>query len=528
MDKLDENISIETGDEWQRLSPISILYFTVRSLFLLANNFYYLLPVLAINFSSLKENPFIILSVLSGILLLLTFIGFLQYLVYRFRVQGERVEIKQGIITKSHIDLPFERIQNVKLEQPLYYRFNNFACVELDTAGSAKQEAKIVALKMEAAQAFRKVVIENNQHAALINASEGSTHASTDENGNPITPINEPVTEQTLNTRSMKDLIIHGISNNRVWLFLGALAPFYGAIAEGMDEVFLAIGFDFEAYFSLETQAWWEFGLHVLSLVMLIMLVVVLFSVLGSILMFYGYTLNKADDRYIRRSGLLTKQEVSMKQSRIQIMVQQQDWLDILLKRVNLYFEQNKTGARNASQPGQQLANVLLVPAVTLSESAGLMQEVMPEQDMVRQKFHAISKRLILRNSILFSLPLSVLLGAGLQYKNEWGWAAGVGVFLFFTAMFTLRWWRWGYSFDEDFAYVRKGFLGVNYYCYPIRKVQQIMLKQNALMRPYKLASLKVVLASGAVVIPYIQQDAVRAQINKVLDRLVSDKRSWM
>jgi putative membrane protein len=64
---------------------------------------------------------------------------------------------------------------------------------------------------------------------------------------------------------------------------------------------------------------------------MLIMLVIVSLSVVGAILMFYKYTLSKTQVRYILGSGLLTKHEVSMKLSRIQIMVQAQDWLDVLL-----------------------------------------------------------------------------------------------------------------------------------------------------------------------------------------------------
>ncbi|MBF7074859.1 PH domain-containing protein [Glaciecola sp. MH2013] len=509
------------SDEWQRLSPISILYFTVRSLFLIANNFIYLVPIVAVNFSTFKDQPLLVVFIVLALLMVLALIGFLQFLFYRFRVQGQRVEIKQGVIKKSHIDLPFERIQNVKLEQPLYYRFNNFACVELDTAGSAKQEAKIIALKMDLAQAFRKTVIETNYENKL-NEEQGNEGQVESASSAPA------VNEVELNRRSMKDLVIHGVSNNRVWIFLGALAPFYASISDALSQLFVSIGFDVEAYFSIQTLAWWEFALHVLSLAMLLMLIIVLFSVVGSILMFYGYTLCKSDDRYIRRSGLLTKQEVSMKQSRIQLMVQQQDWLDILLKRVNLYFEQNKTGSVNQNQPGQHLANKLLVPSVTPQESAELMHDVMPEQALPSQNFAAISKRFILKNAALFALPLAGLIGATLQHKNDWGWLAGLGIFAFFIAIITLRWWRWGYSFDSDFAYIRKGFLGVNYYCFPINKVQQIHFKQNSFMRPYKLATLRVVLASGALSVPYMDEYIVRKQINRVLDVLVSDKRSWM
>ena len=504
--------------DWQRLSPISILYFMVKSFYAMANTLFYLLPALAFNLSKIKENPLILAFAAGGFLLLFSVIGFLNYFFYRFRVEAGRVEIKQGVFKKSHIDLPFERIQNVKLEQPLYYRFNSYACVELDTAGSAKQEAKIVALKMQQAQALRQIVVENSKKQAPLNTDSEHTDSLADDAGQEV----------VLNRRSMKDLVIHGISNNRIWIFLGALAPFYNSIADILQEVFAAIGFDAEAYFSLETQAWWEFGLHILSVAMLLMLVVVILSVIGSILMFYKYTLSKVDNRYIRRSGLLTKQEVSMKLRRLQIMYQAQDWLDVLLKRVNLHFEQNKTGAANANKPGQQMSNSLLVPSVTPEESVALMLDAMPNQRLSEQVFAPISKRLILKNSMLFALPIGGIIFGLIAKNGTAGVVMSAGILSVFFAILTLRWWRWGYSFDDEYIYIRKGFLGVNYYCFPIHKVQQAEFKQNIFIKPYKLASLRMILASGAQTIPYMPEEVVRHQINHALDKLVSDKRSWM
>jgi putative membrane protein len=332
-----------------------------------------------------------------------------------------------------------------------------------------------------------------------------------------------------LNRRSIRDLIIHGLTNNRIWIFLGALAPFYNAISEGLSEIFVSIGFDAQAYFSLETQAWWEFGLHVLSVVMVVMLVVVSLSVAGAILMFYNFTLSKTNDRYIRRSGLLTKHEVSMKLSRIQIMVQAQDWLDVLLGRVNLSFEQNTSGAVRNNQGSEQMANKLLVPSVTLSESQALMKDAMPTQKLSEQVFSAISKRYILRGILFLGLPLSGIIFA-IIYQNKpiVALIAASIVFALITLIYSISWKRWGVSYDTDYIYVRKGFLGVDYYCFPIHKVQQVQFKQSSFMRPYRLATLKVVLASGVKHIPYMPAKEVQEIINMTLDRLVTDKRSWM
>jgi putative membrane protein len=515
-DDMQQVAELQNG-EWNKLSPISIIYFTVRSIIDLANTFFYVIPVLALNFNKIKEQPLIIVVVASGILAFFIIMGVLNYWFYRFRVGSDRIEIKQGVFKKSHIDLPFERIQNVKLSQPLYYRINDYSCIELDTAGSAKQEAKIVALKTDLAKQFRIKILET-----------ATEHTSDDDFASSVDSSNA-LNEIILNRRSMRDLVIHGLTNNRIWIFLGALAPFYSAISDFLSQLFESIGFDAEVYFSLETQAWWEFGLHVLSVAMLIMLVIVSLSVVGAILMFYKYTLSKTQDRYIRRSGLLTKHEVSMKLSRIQIMVQAQDWLDVLLGRVNLSFEQNTSGVANASKAGEQMSNKLLVPSVTIEESLALMKDAMPTQTLGDQVFKPISKRYILRGLLFFALPVGILLFVAI-FRDDPVVATtfGLSAVAIIGAILVIRWRRWGYSYDQEYFYLRKGFFGINYYCFPMYKVQQAQFKQSLFIRPYQLASLKIVLASGAKLVPYMPANEVRNIINSILDQLVVDKRSWM
>ncbi len=502
--------------QWHRLSPISIVYFTVHSIFVFANTLFYLLPVLALNFNKIKEQPLIVITVTSIVLLLFFVVGVMQYWFYRFKVGANRIEIKQGVFKKSHIDLPFERIQNVKLSQPLYYRINDYSCIELDTAGSAKQEAKIVALKTHLAEQFRLKILETANEQPIDEVARDDT-------------VNSTSKEVILNRRSLRDLVIHGLTNNRIWIFLGALAPFYNAISDALAQFFESIGFDVEAYFSINTQAWWEFALHAVSVAMLVMLVVVLLSVVGAILMFYNYTLSKTKDRFIRRSGLLTKHEVSMKLSRIQIMVQAQDWLDLLLGRVNLSFEQNTSGVASVNKSVEHMSNKLLVPSVTVEESLALMQDAMPNNKLGEQRFKPISKRYILRSILFIALPIAALLFAAMLQKDSMtALSSAIAMFGLVTALSVIRWKRWGYSYDTEYFYLRQGFLGVNYYCFPIHKVQQAQFKQNIFIRQYRLATLKVVLASGAKFVPYMPAQEVKNIINCILTELVIDKRSWM
>jgi putative membrane protein len=511
------------SDEWLRVSPIAIVYFFVKTLLLVGNTLIYMLPVFAFNFSKVKENILLVAIAATVIVSLVLISSVVQYLFYFYRLSADRVEIRQGMIKKSHLDLPFGKIQNVKIIQPFYYRFSDFSIVELDTAGSAKQEANIVAIRLPMAESFKQKVL------AIVSDIKAES-ASDNDGSEPISAFTEQQ-EVVLNRRSIKDLIIHGITNNRVWIFLGFLAPFYNAISENVGAFFSAIGLDIASYLNYETQTMWVFALHLLSIVMVIMLFIVSFSIIGSIFVFYDYRLSRNNSRYIRRSGLLTKQEVSMKASRIQRAVQQQDWLDILISRVNLRFEQNSAGASGGNQAGQiNNANKLIVPSVTPVEADELVKEVFAVEALSKKPFQAISRRYILRLMLFPVMPIfSLLLMLGIFNSFSLGaWTAFVVINALVVSLCVLRWYRWGFAKDEHFIYIRKGLLGRDYLAFPINKIQQTKMHQTPLMKQKNLASLKVVLASGGMSIPYLPEREVKAVVDDALLKIARDKPAWM
>lgn len=510
------------AEEWSRVSPLAILYFFAKTLYFLINSvLIYSIPALAINFNKLKENPILAIIGVVSLLSLILIASVVKYWFYFYKFGKDRVEIKQGIFKKSHLDLPFKKIQNVKIVQPIYYRFNHYSFIELDTAGSAQQEAKIVALPLALAESFKRLILQIKE---TVLSEDGANDSPT--NGGQYEQ------EVLLNQRSLKDLVIHGISNNRVWIILGFLAPFYNSIGENFTSFLNTMGFDIVAYLDYQSQSIGLFVLHVMSLVMFIMLLIVGFSVVGSIFVFYQYRLSRHGDRYIRRSGLLTKQEVSMRLSRIQIAVQQQDWLDILIKRTNLRFEQNTSlpGAAGGQAGNINNASKLIVPSVTPEESMDLIQDAFEVKRFNAIDFAHISKRYIVRLCAFPILPIIgvlIALAIGNNFSTT-GWATITAVSAVLFSLACLKWWRWGYYFDKDFVYIRKGLFGVNYYVFPIGKTQQVKYKQSIFMRPSKLADVQYVLASGAHKVPLIPETLAREKADQALFVVAKFKPSWM
>jgi putative membrane protein len=524
--EVDPEVSNNTGEEyetnqWQRLSPIAIIYFGASFIQGIIGQFVYIAPPILLGYNSIKDNPWIGLPIAIGILALLITSAVLNFYFFQYRLSKSSIEIRSGVLSKKHVNLPFSRIQNVKIEQPIYYRAMGFACLTLDTAGSSKQEAKVVALKLDFAEKLKQEIMGQHNEAILqsVDSDEEKSVVSLSSNQ-----------EEVINTRSIKDLVIHGVTSNRIWIFLGVLAPFYEKLSKYAGEFLLSFGIDIAQIFDPSTHSMWQLGLYAISITMMIMLMMTLFSIFGAIMTFYGFTLSKIEDRYIRRSGLFTKHEVSMRLSRLQKIAHKRDWLDMLLNRVNLRFEQSSSQMNGMENGGiSNLTDKIIVPSVTTNEALDLICDVYPENALANISFITISKRFFIRYIGFLCMPLYLAIFTFLIIIENYALILPItGVFAFICLLIFMRWKRWGYAIDNKYLYIRKGIFGVDHFVFPIYKVQQTVLKQSKFMKRRKLCSVSFVLASGAMNVPFIKESQGIELINRSLFEVETSGKSWM
>jgi putative membrane protein len=511
------------ANQWQRTSPIALLYFSVKFIYLLATNLLYIAPGILLGYQHIAANPHIWFPILASVLLLIALATFLSFYYFKYRLADDHIEIRSGVFSKTHLNLPFERIQNVKLEQPIYYRPFGYTCLQLDTAGSAKQEAKVVALKIELAEHLKKIILvtqnksRSNETTEILNNQECNKSSVNTQGLN--------ANETLLNQRNLTDLIIHGLTNNRIWILLGGMAPFIEEISAKVISFFATLGIDIEKLFIIADKPWWQIGLYALSLTFIAMLAISLLSIAGSIISFYHYTLTKNGDRYIRRSGLLTKHEVTMRLSRLQMIIRQQDWLDMLLKRINLTFAQTQTNDFQAS--AQQ--NKIMVPSIKPHECQQLTDDVYPDNQLMNITFQPISKRFLIRHIIYFLLPATlILISLSVLLDKIVNVYFILPVFFILCFMIFCRWLRWGFAADDQYIYIRKGLFGINYYCFAKYKIQQTQFKQSWFLRRHKLANISLVLAAGGQNIPFMPETQAQLIIDESLFQVESTQRSWM
>lgn len=513
------NIAHSDTGVWHRVSAIAILYFIERLIIGVVNNVFYMIPMFIALWDEIKANPWIAIGIFAVILGLVTFFSIWSFWVFRYRLSATTVEVKSGIFKKKHVDLPFNRIQNIKIEQPFYYRLFGFATMAFDSGGSLAQEARLIGLPLSFAKSLQ---LQINDVKAQIDAG---IFAVTDcQNSNAT---QEHSKETVVNQRSLSDLVFHGITSNRIFILLAGLAPFVDNIIGFIGDKLASWGIDIGH--TIESESFIILAIYAISLFLVCVGLITVLSIIGAIIMFYGYTLSKTTEKFIRRSGLITKHEISVTFSRIQVAIMKQDWLDIVFGRFNLKMEQLNGQIANAN-PGAA-NNKLMVPSVFAYECRDILEHVFPQHGLHEIEFLHISKRFITRHLIILAIPMSILTGI-LMWSQIQGpsvnWFYPILFVSIWSALIVLRWWRWGFAVNGTYVYIRKGLFGTDRYCIPIDKVQRITFSQSVFMEKAQLASLKIQLASGSYSIPLINAVLARNIQTYILYNVESKAQSWM
>lgn len=499
-------------EQWQRLSAIALCFFCLRLFKAVLGNISYLAPTLLVFYQGIQRYPAYFTLALVGLSFLLIGIGILHYWLFRFRVIDDTVEIHSGILRKKQLNLPFNRIQNVRLLQPIYYRLSDHLCIVLDTAGSNQQEAQLAALPRTLAEQLQQAIyLAKAQQLAAAPQS---------------VPASQPAHDQLLCTRSVKDLVLYGISNNRVLLVLGLAAPFYVSIAEFVGQQLAAFGVNITHWFDPDLQSWLWIGVAALALTMLLMLLITLLSIAASVLSYYQFQLLDLGDRYVRRSGLLTRHEMSMKLTRIQWLHLQQDWVDKLLGRCNVHYEQVHTPFSEYQQQAEH--GKIMVPALLPAAASRLLFAVYPDNQLAKCIFGTVNWRYLIPVLVGFCFPLFLVSQYVFLPMQPAMALASLLAIAILVALFILRWRRFGYAMDAHYLYIRQGVIGTDYYCVPLHKLQQLSMAQHWFMQKAGLKHLTVVFASGSLTIPYMPAAAAEAIANYALYQAESSNKGWM
>lgn len=497
---------------WQALSPWAMLSFIFKTFRLFVTNAYALLPFVYTGWSKGFSSPLLIGGMLAfSISIMLFSLG--SWLKFRFRIQQDQLDIRRGVIFRKTDEIPFNKIQNVRLQQAFYLRPLKLYSLIVETAGSKKDEAELSAINYRQALKLKRQLLRETQPLSAEDKNNKSTSTQTQ-----VTD-NKP---KLMVSRSIKQLVQFGwYQNNAIWLAV-ILGPILGQL-------------EWETFFDhelIDSSIQWyqtqtednqliQAGILAIALT-LCYLVFAMISIISSLLKYHPYTLTLSGLTLHRAGGLIAKQNDALKLGRIQVVRFSQPLLARFLKLWTLSFKQVQ--GHEVESRGQHM----LIPSMKRQEIGTLLpklQGLASGSTELPHKFTGINIIWFWRRAS-FVPPIALILGIVFHDTV-------MTLLLLITSLIAiisiyLRYRQWGYVIDDKDIWIHSGFLGHTWHCIPMIKVQHVALIQTHGQKKRSLANIEIGLASGLLTIPSIDESIASQLSERILNTISLDHHNWI
>jgi putative membrane protein len=527
--------------DWRRASPFAILFFAGNTFKTVARAMIQgaLIPLIAI-VPLVRDDPRILgvlLFVLPALLLLPFAAGTVQWACFKFRIAGDRLLIHKGVLKKTALDLPYERVQGINVRRSPVDRLFGLVTVTLDTSGSVQAEGRLPSIKTAVAHRLQRSVAALRPVVGDPAAREGDS-ASADAGRPAVEP------GRVLLRLGPGDMVRIGLAS-RNFIFVAALVGVLTDLLQPgnlLDPVLEAIeaGVDSAASAFTGLGALARVG-PAAALISSIAGVALLLTVTAAFLRHHNFTLGHDGGRFRSRAGLITQREVVVEAPKIQQLTVSQGLVLRLLRRYRLYALPAGADSPEAGRASAlEVPDVLEVPLLGDRLAENLRTLVFaPEATVVpvlpgSRAFRRVSPYYIRALALRYGVVLAAVFGtllwlalAGMFARTStilFWWAASIPVAALAAWQ---RWRRQGYAYDRDGLASRSGFLGSEVKAFLMHKIQSATVRQSPLQRRKGLATLRVQLACGRITVPYIDRRVACALRDYILYRVESSRRRW-
>ena len=529
---------VDEVGSWRRTSPLAIISFLGETLKTLARNWDRLAAIMVgplaflLRFGDSK-----LLLVAAGALALgsIGVAALLRYWFFRFQFREDRILIRKGVIKRTALDVPYERIQGINVERSLLQRLFGMVSVSLDTAGSEGAEARLPAVRPELADRLRTRIDVRRDPADSVIGEPGSA-------------------EGVLLQLGGGDMVRIGLANGKAW---AVALGFAGALVSALpDTLFEAAAEALEGTVNAATEELDQWGGLVASaavagLVLTTLVVVLAATTVAAFLRHHRFTLRRDGSIFRSRAGLLTQREVVVERTKIQQLSLRQNFVMRGLGRYRLkaLTVSGGTGLHPQLATDQEEFIIPLLGPTIAEEVRSRAFETEADRVTLLPKsagFIPVSghylRVLVLRIGLL---PALVAMVVGMVVLAQVGTAGavlgGIETAAFFklvlaclawialaTVIAWQLWRRRGYMHDDDGMASRSGFVGYRVDAFLFRKAQSVEVTTSPLQRRKGLATLLVSLASDEIVsVPYVDHATASRLRDHILYRVESSRAPW-
>lgn len=454
--------------DWQRLHPatlaLAILALGPKSLNVLP-------AVAALGFTG---NWAWVVPAIGAFLLFSLLAAWFQWLRFRFLVSDDEVAIESGVFSRQHRTIPFDRIQDVSIEQGLVSRALGIAKVGFETgAGGKENDASLNAIALDAAQALRTTI---RAHRSGVGAVPAAIDA-----GDAAMPAHE---DRLLFAMGLRRLLVAGLFNfslaalavvGAAMQFFDGLLPFDFNIFNPMDWIDVAEDYGLDQW--LLAHRWIAAAGGILSL----LLIGFVSGIATMIFANWNFRLTREPRALRRTRGLTTRTDVAVPVKRVQAAILITGWL-------RRRFGWHELRLQSLASDGEKERDHQVVPFGRLGEVDPVLAEVAiarPDADAAWQHSH----RIVALGGLIGALCAAAGGLVAVSFGQPLGWFGPAAALLLGAgSLVGARFHRWT-DMPEQVA-IRRGLWKPRTTLLPHASVQSVDLKTDFILRPLGLATL--------------------------------------
>jgi putative membrane protein len=264
-------------------------------------------PIIAAIFGTgTRDNPKFIPFVIFGVMLISLAYRWIAWARFRFHLDEDDIRIESGLLNRTVRSIPYDRIQDVSIEEKPLARLMGLGEVKFETGGGGGEgeEAKLSFVKMDRAEALRETVRARKAEGGGVAISE-------------VSETERP----PIFAMGSKRLITLGLYSFSLVIF-----AVLGGVAQQFDFLLPFDWWDFKHWIGMAEER----GVNVNGISLTAQLIGAASALLGLIaigfatgiirtfLKEYGFRLDRTERGFRRRRGFLTKTDVVMPVNRVQ------------------------------------------------------------------------------------------------------------------------------------------------------------------------------------------------------------------
>ena len=395
---------------------------------------------------------------------------------FTYWVGEEQLVIQSGVLNRNRRTIPFDRIQDISLEQKLLARIFGVSIARIETGGGGGDEGELNCISRAEADRLRDTIRVYRS---------GVTAAASDGEVEEEEAISPPIF-----TMGIGQLLIAGLFNFSL-VFLAVIAgstQYFGSyIPSGyFDPGDMVDSYGKQAVGMVSTYS-------ILTIAMLLLAVGVITGLARTIAREFGFRLSRTETGLRRERGLFTRTDVVIPLKRVQAGI-------ISTGIVKRLFGWRALAVQSLGSDGAAGTHHVVAPLGQQDDLDPILDELsMPAPPPV-EAFERVSKRMIWRSWIEDGIALALITAIASIF---WSPAPLILLLAIPLAIIPVLQYRaHGYCIDDGLLFVRRGFWRPRVTILPLIKVQSGTLRQNIVQRLLGSATLAIGTAGASLATP--------------------------